>query len=82
MCIEGETLVGFACGHVFHLSCLLLYNNTEQQNASDLQAEISTNDEEAGFTTRSVGAKVLHARLIRDKITDGCPCLVHKREAS
>ncbi|KAI9875155.1 MAG: Vacuolar protein sorting-associated protein 41 [Pleopsidium flavum] len=78
---ETETLVGFVCGHVFHLSCLVLYDYTEQQTNSDLQAEGPT-DEEDGYTTRSVGAKVLHARLIRDKITDGCPCFVHKKEAS
>jgi hypothetical protein len=31
-------------------------------------------DEEGRWrATRSVGAKVTHARLLRDKIRDGCP---------
>jgi len=77
---ETDTLVGFVCGHVFHLACLLAYNSTEQSTAAEREAAVQTNEED-GYTSRSVGAKVLHARLIRDRIADGCPFTVHK-EAS
>jgi len=67
---ETETLVGFACGHVFHLSHLLSYKN-DQRPATPPTVEL---DENGAFTqTRSIGAKVTHARLLRDKIKDGCP---------
>lgn len=67
---ESETLVGFACGHVFHLSHLLSYNNEERpQTPPDVEL-----DEDGNWAaTHSVGAKVTHARLLRDKIRDGCP---------
>lgn len=79
--LETDTLVGFACGHVFHLACLLAYNNAERDTASELEAAVQTTEDD-GYVTRSVGAKVLHARLIRDRIVDGCPYTVHKKDAS
>ncbi|PMD42030.1 hypothetical protein L207DRAFT_580708 [Hyaloscypha variabilis F] len=67
---ETETLVGFACGHVFHLSHLLSYQH-ESRPVTPPDVELDENGEWA--TTHSVGAKVTHARLLRDKIRDGCP---------
>jgi hypothetical protein len=67
---ETETLVGFACGHVFHLSHLLSYQN-ESRPVTPPEVELDENGEWA--MTHSVGAKVTHARLLRDKIRDGCP---------
>ncbi|TVY81948.1 Vacuolar protein sorting-associated protein 41-like protein [Lachnellula suecica] len=67
---EPETLVGFACGHVFHLSHLLNYHN-EDRPQTPPDVELDENGEWAA--THSVGAKVTHARLLRDKIRDGCP---------
>ncbi len=67
---EIETLVGFACGHVFHLSHLLSFGN-ENRPVTPPDVELDENGE--WTTTHSVGAKVTHARLLRDKITDGCP---------
>jgi hypothetical protein len=72
---ETETLVGFACGHVFHLSHLLSYQN-ESRPVTPPDVELDENGEWA--LTHSVGAKVTHARLLRDKIKDGCPvCASH-----
>jgi hypothetical protein len=67
---ETETLVGFACGHVFHLTHLLSYlHPSRPPTPPDVQL-----DESGEFTqTHSIGAKVTHARLLRDKITGGCP---------
>jgi len=67
---ETETLVGFACGHVFHLSHLLSYQNDERP-VTPPEVELDENGEWSA--THSVGAKVTHARLLRDKIRDGCP---------
>ena len=67
---ETETLVGFACGHVFHLSHLLSYKSNERP-ATPPDVELDENGEFA--MTHSIGAKVTHARLLRDKIKHGCP---------
>lgn len=66
---EVETLVGFACGHVFHLSHLLCYN----KGRAVTPPEEREDNEWGNPPTHSVGAKVTHARLLRDKIRDGCP---------
>jgi vacuolar protein sorting-associated protein 41 len=71
---ETETLVGFACGHVFHLFHLLNYNNEEERPQTPPDVELDENGQWAA--THSVGAKVTHARLLRDKIRDGCPVSV------
>ncbi len=73
---EQATLVGFTCGHVFHLTHLLDYEN-RGGDASDIQTS-SASDGDSSFSL-SVGAKVAHARLIRSKIADGCPA-VHDQE--
>lgn len=67
---EQETLVGFACAHVFHLSHLLNYihpSRPQTPPAVDL-------DENGYFTqSHSIGAKVTHARLLKDRVSGGCP---------
>ncbi|OBT68915.1 hypothetical protein VE03_01339 [Pseudogymnoascus sp. 23342-1-I1] len=71
---EQETLVGFACGHVFHLSHLLEYTHPSRP-ATPPSVEL---DEDGQFVqNHSVGAKVTHARLLRDKISGGCPVAGH-----
>lgn len=67
---EVETLVGFACGHVFHLSHLLNYENDERP---DTPPDVDFDESGQFSTTHSVAAKVTHARLLRDNIRDGCP---------
>ncbi|KAI9822388.1 MAG: Vacuolar protein sorting-associated protein 41 [Pycnora praestabilis] len=69
---EKEILVGFACGDVFHLPCLLKRGKTEEQDQEELHMGVSF-DVDTNYFSRSVGAKVTHARIIRDKIADGCP---------
>lgn len=76
---ETETLVGFACGHVFHLSHLLSYNHNSSDDQRPLTPPDVQLDENREFatTTHSIGAKVTHARLLRDRIRNGCPVCSH-----
>ncbi|KAK0650344.1 Vacuolar protein sorting-associated protein 41-like protein [Lasiodiplodia hormozganensis] len=69
---EKETLIGFACGHVYHLSCLLdaAGSGSSASAASMLQAQFA---EDPDTSSRSVGGKVAHAHLIRNAISGGCP---------
>lgn len=69
---EKETLVGFACGHVFHLGHLLSYVHPSRPSTPpDFDVDA---DEDGEYTqTHSIGAKVTHARLLKDKISGGCP---------
>jgi hypothetical protein len=71
---ERETLIGFNCGHVFHLSCLLnLDTKADQGDVDRLQGQRLSEDEEANDTGRSVQAKVEHAHQIKRAVQGGCP---------
>ncbi|CAG8950839.1 hypothetical protein HYFRA_00003056 [Hymenoscyphus fraxineus] len=74
---EVETLVGFACGHVFHLSHLLNFGKGDEDERPLTPPGV---DERGGDTwdgpLHSVGGKVTHAALLRDRIRDGCPVCV------
>ena len=79
---EKETLIGFACGHVYHLSCLLDANPDTHgsREAEDLLAQMhraAEEGEDAGYGGRSVGAKVAHAHIIGNVVKGGCQrCVV------
>jgi vacuolar protein sorting-associated protein 41 len=79
---EHEPLLGFACGHVFHLTCLLRANpDTDDEDSIErLLSQLGyarDADEKGGYTGRSVGAKVVHAQIIKNVVQGGCPhCLV------
>ena len=64
---ETETLVGFACGHVFHLAHLLECLHPGQAVDEDILGVMSEQ------RSHLIGAKVTHARLLRDRIMGGCP---------
>ncbi|KAK3385989.1 hypothetical protein B0H63DRAFT_433831 [Podospora didyma] len=64
---ETETLVGFACGHVFHLAHLLEQLHPGEAVDEDLLVGVGEQ------RSHLVGAKVTHARLLRDRIMGGCP---------
>ena len=70
---EKETLIGFACGHVFHLSCLLskIDDPNTAAAAQRLQAQFAADAADDGHS-RSVGAKVSHAHIIRNAVRGGC----------
>ncbi|KAI3325611.1 hypothetical protein HD806DRAFT_452574 [Xylariaceae sp. AK1471] len=74
---ETETLVGFTCGHVFHLTHLLEILHPGQ----DIDPEV-TGDDDAGRTRggRFVRSKVTHARLLRDRVESGCPVCKYNME--
>ncbi|KAJ5093013.1 hypothetical protein N7456_008874 [Penicillium angulare] len=74
---EREILVGFACGHVFHLSHLHEEGSRQESSATSLVDRTprpsSPADEPFSSTaSRTVGPKVTTARLLRDKVGDGC----------
>ncbi|KAI1619826.1 hypothetical protein EDD37DRAFT_194337 [Exophiala viscosa] len=81
---EKETLVGFACGHVYHVSHLLHGPDAEgdetllPESAKDRDGE---NVDEVRFS-RSVAPKVTNARLLKDKIqaVGGCAICKESRE--
>lgn len=64
---EMETLVGYACGHVYHVSHLM-----EMLNRSG-NADIDIGGENQESNRYLVGMKVMKARLLRDKVRGGCP---------
>jgi vacuolar protein sorting-associated protein 41 len=68
---EKETLVGFACGDVFHLTHLLAYSNRSRP-PTPLDVDLDE-DRDLSTHTHSIGSKVTHARILRDMICGGCP---------
>ncbi|EFW20285.1 Vacuolar protein sorting-associated protein 41 [Coccidioides posadasii str. Silveira] len=79
---EKEPLVGFACGHVYHLSHLHLTprGHSSGEGNSQLEPPQSTLYEDSSpLLSRTVGLKVTNARLLREKIGDGCQICASKR---
>ncbi|KAI8958087.1 hypothetical protein F5Y11DRAFT_337389 [Daldinia sp. FL1419] len=74
---EVETLVGFACGHIYHITHLLEALHPGQDADPSV---VGNNDEDRTRGGRFVGSKVTHARLLRDRIEGGCPVCRNKRE--
>lgn len=64
---EMETLVGYGCGHVYHVSHLM----EMLDRGSKLDIDIGGDSEES--SRYLVGMKVMKARLLRDKVRGGCP---------
>ncbi|CAK7210169.1 Vacuolar protein sorting-associated protein 41 [Sporothrix bragantina] len=71
---DMDTLVGFACGHVFHLPHLL---NLSAEEVEELGFGV---DSEVINRRRVLGTKITHARLLRDRVRDGCPVCVKVEE--
>jgi hypothetical protein len=79
--LSRDTLVGFACGHVFHLSCLLPKTSASASVAATLQQRLGNDAVESGGRwSRSVGAKVAHAHVIKNAVGRGC-VVCREREA-
>lgn len=87
---ESEALVGFACGHAFHVSHLLeLLHPGEPQEDIDpallgrtgvVGGDAGGGDVDRSRGGRFVGSKVTHARLLRDHIVKGCPVCRRRRD--
>ncbi|KAK5107428.1 hypothetical protein LTR62_001289 [Meristemomyces frigidus] len=73
---EKLPLIGFACGHVYHLPCLLRANPaTSDEDSIDRllgQLGYQNSSEDSGIGGRSVGAKVAHAHVIKNVVKGGC----------
>ncbi|EME40045.1 hypothetical protein DOTSEDRAFT_74795 [Dothistroma septosporum NZE10] len=77
---DKETLIGFACGHVYHLSCLLDANpDTNKKEADNVLDQLATaaKEDDGGYGGRSVGGKVAHAHIIKNVVRGGCQhCII------
>lgn len=71
---EMEALMGFVCGHAFHVSHLLEMLHKGRQ----VDLDLGHGPEEGG--RYSIGMKVMKARLLRDRVRGGCP-ICHPAEA-
>ncbi|KAL2866972.1 CLH domain-containing protein [Aspergillus lucknowensis] len=80
---EREILVAFACGHAFHLSHARPSGPSSPGHTPGGESGAETPrpfppsrtltlDEYSSSTSRTVGAKVTTARLLRDRIGQGC----------
>ncbi|CAZ84052.1 unnamed protein product [Tuber melanosporum] len=67
---EKDTLIAFACRHIFHVRCLVIAHGSE----ADVPEVCGHGAEEEilGVMGRSVGTKVTHAALIRHRVQGGC----------
>ncbi|KAI5790592.1 hypothetical protein DFH27DRAFT_570591 [Peziza echinospora] len=76
---EKDTLLSFPCGHVFHLQCLL-NPDAAPEDESDGGAGVLSLDTPSALSSsggRSVGAKVTHAALLKEKLAEkGGVCTV------
>lgn len=85
---RADTLVGFACGHVFHLRHLLRMLDALEKGEAEVSDDEDDGDRTPGVggayegtvghyegtsNWRRVGSKVTHARLLRDRVAAGCP---------
>jgi hypothetical protein len=78
---ESETLVGFACGHVYHLSHLAASKDDAPTPPPEVEGD-GEEDDGDGFS-RAIGPKVTHARLLRDRVeaAGGCRVCRERKEA-
>ena len=77
---EKETLVGFACGHVYHLSHLLNGPDGDSEQTPKLPSTEDDSDNGLSTFTRTVASKVTNARLLKDKIEGVGGCVICKKE--
>lgn len=71
---DKETLIGFACGHIYHLSCIIatIEDPAIKLTAEKLRDQLAA-DADDSSDTRSVGAKVTHAHILKNIVGRGCP---------
>ncbi|WPG97400.1 Hypothetical protein R9X50_00017500 [Acrodontium crateriforme] len=77
---ETEPLIGFACGHVYHLSCLLRANpetsdpTTIERLLGHLEygKDAESSEGDGSYAARSVRSKVAHAHVIQNVVEGGC----------
>jgi len=65
----GRRLLVFACGHVFHVKCL----SGESEGSDEEEVEMVE-------SSRSIGAKVARAALVRGIVGKGCGVCKRKRK--
>ncbi|KAK2849612.1 hypothetical protein FQN49_005587 [Arthroderma sp. PD_2] len=84
---ETETIVVFACGHIYHLSHLHGQSTPEgeesqEQSSPSPRLHYQPSTIQSPILSRTVGLKVTNARLLRDKIGSGCQLCAGSLEAT
>lgn len=76
--------MGFACGHIFHLSHVNPERTTDDTQGDSTPKPTSDHaamlDEPSLTTPRTVGPKVTTARLLRDRVGGGCRICALEKE--
>lgn len=67
---DKDTLIAFACRHIFHVHCLVIAHGGEA-DAPEICGH-GVEEDMMGTMGHSVGTKVTHATLIGQKIQGGC----------
>jgi len=82
---SSDHLLGFPCGHIFHLTCLLdaITDDTNKHRIDALQRQLAATelgDSEPSWNAGRVGNKMTHAQMVKVVWgTRGCPvCEVKK----
>jgi len=72
-----ERLLGFPCGHIFHLTCLLdsITADTNKEQIGNLQNQLKGEEEKLGVARGKVGAKIAHAQMIA-RLLGSRPCII------
>jgi len=76
---ESETLVGFACGHVYHVTHLLEELHPGEPVDPGM---VGSSEGDRSRGGRYIGSKVTRTRLLRDRIERGCPACASKMAAA
>lgn len=67
---DPHIILSFPCRHIFHLPCLITFNNNNQDPNIP---PILQNMDRFGDFDRSIGPKVDHAALVKNLVHGGCP---------
>ena len=78
----SKGLVGFGCGHVYHLPHLLDALPSRRRGDADIPDWPSSADMGVRGYGYRVGEKVTRARLLKNAISGGCPVCLEKSESA
>jgi hypothetical protein len=71
-------MIGFPCGHIFHLSCLTQYDLDVPEVLKTAEVYPTPPTGIYNMAGIGIGVKIKHAKEFKEKIGTGCPLPVHK----